>query len=114
MIRTVLTLRVEPSKLAAVLAMYRDEDILQFSLDHSQALASEISVAADGSGEVIVTALWPDEAAYRGWLDHPSRQESAPRLARLLEGAAEVGPGRVFVVDHAVSKMPSAPIVSQP
>lgn len=114
MIRTVLTLRVDPARLAVVLAMYRNEDILQFSLDHSDALASEISVAADGSGEIMVTALWPDEAAYDGWLNHASRKESAPRLARLLEGAAEVGPGRIYVVDHAVSKVPAAPIVSAP
>lgn len=114
MIRTVLTLRVDPARLPEVLAIYREEDILQFSLDHSEALASELSVASDGSGEVMVTALWPNEAAYDGWLNHPSRKESAPRLARLLEGAAEVGPGRIFVVDHAVSTVPSAPIVSAP
>jgi quinol monooxygenase YgiN len=114
MIRTVLTLRVDPAHLEDVLAMYRDEDILQFSLDHSDALTSELSVASDGSGEIIVTALWPSEAAYEGWLNHPSRKESAPRLAQLLKGAAEVGPARIFVVDHAVSKVPSAPIVSGP
>ncbi len=114
MIRTVLTLHVDPSRLDDVLAMYRAEDILQFSLDHSDALASEISVASDGSGELMVTALWPDEAAYDGWLNHPSRKESAPRLAKFLEGAAEVGAGRIFAIDHAVSKVPSAPIVSEP
>lgn len=114
MIRTVLTLRVGPNRVDDVLAIYRVEDILQFSLDHSEALASEISVASDGSGEVMVTALWPDEAAYDGWLNHPSRKESAPRLAQFLDGAAEVGPGRIFTIDHAVSKFPSAPIVTDP
>jgi quinol monooxygenase YgiN len=114
MIRTVLTLRVDPARLDDVLNMYREEDILQFSLDHSEALTSELSVAADGSGEIIVTAMWPNEQAYDGWLNHPSRKESAPRLAQLLKGAADVGPGRIFVVDHAVSKIPSAPIVSGP
>lgn len=114
MIRTVLTLRVDPARVADVLAMYRDEDILQFSLDHSEALSSELSIAADGSGEMIVTALWPNAAAYDGWLNHPSRQDSAPRLAQLLAGAAQVGAGRIFEVNHAVSKLSSAPIVSSP
>ncbi len=103
MIRTVLTLHLDPSRVNDVLAMYREEDILQFSLDHSDATASEISVADDGSGDVMITAVWPDQAAYDAWLNHPYRQESAPRLAELLHDAA-VGAGRTFRIHHSVTK----------
>ena len=66
MIRTMLTLHVDPTKVADVIDYYRRRDVLQFSLDHSDAVASEISVATDGSGEILVTALWPDADAYQG------------------------------------------------
>jgi len=103
MIRTVLTLRAAPERVEAILDFYRREQILQESLDLTRAVASEISVAADGSGEVIVTALWPDERAYQEWLDHPARERTGPALRELLEGV-EVGAGKVFEIDHGVSK----------
>jgi Antibiotic biosynthesis monooxygenase. len=103
MIRSVLTLRTTPEQVEPLLELYRTEQILQESLDLTRALASEISVASDGSGEVIVTALWPDEAAYQEWLDHPNRGRAAPALTELLVGA-EVGVGKLYRVDHSVSK----------
>ncbi len=103
MIRTVLTLTVDPARVGEVLDMYQAEDILQFSLDHSEALSSELSVASDASGVIMVTATWPSEAAYEGWLNHPYRQESAPRLAALLSDAT-VGAGRIFTIEQAVFK----------
>jgi quinol monooxygenase YgiN len=103
MIRTLLTLRLEPAKISEVLDLYRADDILQYSLDHSDAVASEISVAADGSGEILVTAVWPDAAAYQGWLDNPWRAQSGVKLRELLRDA-EVGEGRIFDIDHDVRK----------
>jgi hypothetical protein len=103
MIRTLLTLKVDPERIAPVLELYRTDDILQYSLDHSDAVASEISVAADGSGEILVTAVWPDAAAYQGWLDNPWRAGSSSTLAALLTDA-EVGVGRIFDIDHDVRK----------
>ena len=104
MIRSVLTLRTDPELVEPILELYRAEQILQESLDLTRAIASEISVATDGSGEVIVTALWPDEAAYQEWLDHPNRGRAAPELTALLSGA-EVGVGKLYQVDHGVSKV---------
>jgi hypothetical protein len=104
MIRTLLTLRLAPEKVPDVLELYRSDDILQYSLDHSEALTSEISVAADGSGEVLVTALWPDSSAYQGWLDNPWRAGSSAKLSELLRDA-EVGAGRIFEIDHDVRKL---------
>jgi hypothetical protein len=100
-IRSILVLQPEPSKVEDVLAVYRDDDILQFSLDESRALASEISVAVDGSGEIVVTALWPDAAAYQEWLDHPRRANE--RLVEILRGVA-VGSARLYEVDHGAQK----------
>jgi hypothetical protein len=100
-IRTMLTLKVDPTRIGEVLDYYRAHDVLQYSLDHSDAVASEISVAADGSGEILVTALWPDADAYQGWIDNPWRERSNERLGALLRDA-EIGPGRVFEIDHDV------------
>ena len=48
MIRSLLTLRTSPEQIDAVLDLYRAEQILQESLDLTRAIASEISIAADG------------------------------------------------------------------
>lgn len=103
MIRTMLTLTPTEGRAPAVVQLYRSEQILQESLDLTRALASEISVAADGSGEILVTAVWPDADAYQEWIDHPNRGRTAPELQELLEGA-KIGIGRVFEIDHRVAK----------
>lgn len=102
MIRSVLTLRPAPDQVDAVLSLYRRESILQESLDLTRATASEIAAATDGSGEIIVTAVWPDEAAYQEWLDHPNRGRTAPELTVLLGTA--VTAGRLYAIDHHVSQ----------
>ena len=103
MIRSVLTLRTTPEQVEPILGIYRAEQILQESLDLTRAIASEISSAVDDSGEIIVTALWPDEAAYQEWLDHPNRGRTAPALKAFLANA-EIGVGRLYRVDHGVTK----------
>ena len=103
MIRSVLTLHTAPAQAGSVLDLYRREAILQESLDLTRALGSEIATAVDGSGEIIVTAVWPDEAAYQEWLDHPNRSRTTPELAALLADA-RVGVGRLYAIDHRVSK----------
>jgi hypothetical protein len=103
MIRTLLTLTAAPEHIPEVLALYENEDILQYSLDHSDAIASEISVATDGSGLILVTALWPDQAAYDGWVGNPWRAESNKRLAAILEHAT-VGIGQSFEIKHSVGR----------
>ncbi|MGN7978910.1 putative quinol monooxygenase [Microbacterium sp. 22195] len=103
MIRSVLTLHTSPAQADAVLELYRREEILQESLDLTRALSSEIATAIDGSGEIIVTAEWPDEAAYQEWLDHPNRGRTGPELSALLADA-RIGVGRLFKVDHRVSR----------
>lgn len=103
MFRSVLTLRTTPEKAERILELYRRELILQESLDLTRQLSSDIALAADGSGEIIVSAEWPDEQGYQEWLDHPQRSRTAPELQELLEGA-EIGVGRLFRVDHRVER----------
>lgn len=103
MIRSILTLDLDPSRVDDVIDMYRREDILQYSLDHSDAVSSELSVATELPGKIMVTALWPDAAAYQAWLDNPWRRESAVRLGAILSGA--VGSGALFQVAQSVSKL---------
>ena len=103
MIRSVLTLRTSPDRVEQILELYRNQEILQESLDLTRAVASEISVATDGSGELIVTAIWPDEAAYQEWVDHPQRGQRVPELPTLLADA-EVGVAQLYRVDHSVEK----------
>jgi hypothetical protein len=103
MIRSVLTLHTSPEQADSVLKLYRREQILQESLDLTRAVSSEIATAIDGSGEIIVTAVWPDEAAYQEWLDHPNRGRTAPELSALLADA-RIGIGRLYEVDHRVSR----------
>lgn len=104
MIRTVLTLNVSPALVDELVEQYRRADILQYSLDHSEAFRSELSVALDGSGVVLVTALWPSVESYQGWLDNPWRASSSDELRELLDGV-DVGPGAIFEVRQSVEKI---------
>lgn len=101
MIRSVLTLQPGPGRVADVIEVYLDEQILRYSLDNSRALASELSVSVDGSGDILVTALWPDRDAYQEWLDHPNRQRQ--RLVDILQGVT-VGAAALYEIDHSVTK----------
>lgn len=103
MIRSVLTFHTTAENAQKILGLYRREQILQESLSLTRQISSDIAVAVDGSGEVVVTAHWPDEAGYQEWLDHPQRGRMAPELEALLQGA-EVGVGRLYRVDHGVQR----------
>lgn len=103
MIRTILHLNTTAPGADRVAQFYRDEAILQTSLDNTRALESEISQSLQEPGTLVVTALWPDEAAYQEWLDHPRRADSAPRLSTLLDDA-DVGSALMYRVFERVSR----------
>ncbi|MCW4457488.1 hypothetical protein [Microbacterium sp. MPKO10] len=86
-----------------ILELYRNQNVLQESLDLTRAIGSEISAAVDGSGEIIVTALWPDESAYQEWIEHPCRGKSVPELPSMLSGA-DVGVAKLYRIDDSVAK----------
>lgn len=103
MIRTILTFRPEPAAIADIEKIYAAGDVLAYSLEQTRALASELAVEVDESErpEVVVTALWPDEAAYQEWLDHPRRAAVAPGLPDLV---GPVGAARRYEVRQRVVK----------
>lgn len=103
MYRSVLTLRATPEQVERILELYRREEILQESMNLTRQISSDIAVAADGSGEVIVTAEWPDENGYQEWLDHPRRNRTAPELAEMLADV-EIGVGRLYRVDRRITR----------
>lgn len=99
MYRSVLTFRARPEQVAAVVQLFREEGILQESHDKTRQISSDIAVATDGSGEVVVTADWPDEAGYQEWLDHPDRNRTSAQLEEILADT-EAGIGRLYHIDH--------------
>jgi len=101
-IRTTLVLPALPDVVDAVIGVYNEHDILQYSLDNSEAVASELSVATDGSGAILVTAVWPSTEAYQCWLDNPERERTGTILRELLKDA--VGVGQTWKIDQSVSK----------
>ncbi|HEY0247381.1 MAG TPA: hypothetical protein VGC45_03875 [Gryllotalpicola sp.] len=52
MIRTVLCLTASEGDLERLVERYRELDVLRYSLDHSRALPTELSVAARGAAFV--------------------------------------------------------------
>lgn len=102
MIRSLLTFSPAAEDVPALLELYRRLEILSTSLRHTRQIRSDIAVAADGSGTVLVTADWPDAAAYTEWLEHPVRGRFAPQLQELL--GRQVGEGALYQVDHGASR----------
>ncbi|RLV56930.1 hypothetical protein D9V41_03950 [Aeromicrobium phragmitis] len=103
MIRTILTFTPDPAAIEEIERIYAAGDVLAYSLEQTRALASELAVDIDDPEhpEIVVTALWPDEAAYQEWLDHPRRAAAAPGLPELV---GPVGAARRYEVRQRVVK----------
>lgn len=101
-IRTVLTLRTTPENVENILNFYREEKVLEESLRLTRASSTEIAHAVDNTGEVIVTAVWPDDGAYQEWVDHEARAEIAEGLSVVLNGVVSVG--KMYRVEHRVQR----------
>jgi quinol monooxygenase YgiN len=103
MIRTILSFRPDPAAVSEIERIYAAGDVLAYSLEQTRAIMSELVVDIDDPDrpEVVVTALWPDEAAYQEWLDHPRRAAAAPGLPDLV---GPVGAARRYAVRQRVVK----------
>lgn len=86
MIRSVLTLRPRASDGAEIVDFYRRHRVLERALEQDGCLGAELQLPTSGVGDVLVTALWRDADAYRGWLENPERAVNAEELGRLVEG----------------------------
>jgi heme-degrading monooxygenase HmoA len=85
-VRSVLYLEPRGGDQEAIVDFYRENDILGRSIKEPGCLACELQVPRDGSGPILVTALWESPEAYQGWVDNPVRAELAAGLAELVEG----------------------------
>ena len=86
MIRSVLYLRPRRARHTEVVDFYRRHGVLERAVAQEGCLGAELQLPTSGSGEVLVTALWRDADAYRGWLENPAREQNAAELERLLDG----------------------------
>lgn len=85
MIRTLLYLRPRAADGTEIVDFYRRYRVLERAVEQDGCLGAELQLPTAGSGDVLVTALWRDADAYRGWLDNPARAENADVLGSLVE-----------------------------
>lgn len=104
MIRSVLYLRPRDGDGRAIAELYRRRRVLEHALEQDGCLGAELQLPVSGRGDVLVTALWRDADAYRGWLDNPLRAESADELAELVEGFGDGVRGALYEVVLEVSR----------
>ena len=93
-VRSVLLLQPRGGDYAALLAFFREHDILGLAVREAGCLASEVHVPLAGTGPVMVTAIWESADAYAGWRNHPVRDQFSGDMQRLTEAeAAPIGSG---------------------
>ena len=83
-IRSVLYLRPRGADGRAIVDFYRRHRVLEHAVRQEGCVSAELQVPADAPGDVLVTALWRDAEAYRGWLDNPLRSAHAAELSELV------------------------------
>ena len=91
MIRSVLYLTPKDGDAAAIVEFYRCHAVLEQAAKQDGFVAAELQIPTDRGGDVLVTALWRDAAAYEGWVANPVRAAMVPDLAALVEGDFEAG-----------------------
>jgi heme-degrading monooxygenase HmoA len=87
-IRSVLLLQPRGGDYAALLAFFRQHDILGLAVREAGCLSGEVQVPLSGTGPVMVTAVWESAEAYSGWRNHPVRGQFSGDMERLTEPAA--------------------------
>src|ERR1700716_4054298 len=91
MVRSVLYLTPRRGNAAAVVDYYRRARVLERALHQDGCIGAALHVPRDGSGRVLVTALWRDAEAYDGWVANPTRKMDAEELAGLVEEDVRAG-----------------------
>ena len=76
--------------------------VAERALEQDGCLGAELQLPVDCTGDVLVTALWRDADAYRGWLENPVRSAHAQELAELVEDFDAGVRGAVYEVAHQV------------
>jgi heme-degrading monooxygenase HmoA len=84
-IRSVLYLRPRDGRADDIVEFYRRYGVLERAMKQDGCLGTELQLPTRGQGDVLVTALWRDAAAYQGWLDNPNRALHSDELGELVE-----------------------------
>jgi heme-degrading monooxygenase HmoA len=95
MIRSVLYLSGDGG---AIADFYRRHAVLERAAEQDGCLGAELQLPAASGGDVLVTALWRDAAAYEGWLENPFRSANAAELAQLVDGFDEGMRGALYEI----------------
>ena len=104
MVRSVLYLQPRDGAHDALVDFYRRYDVLATAVRAAGCRTTELHVPLDGEGPALVTALWDDEAAYQGWVDHDLRGANGDELMALIDvGDGGVPTGRVYRVAVAAA-----------
>lgn len=85
MIRTYLLLRPAPDSLEALVAYYRDHDVIGAAAPYGLQLG-ELAHPSDNANTVAVVSVWPSQEAYAGWLTAPERKTLIAGMMPLLDG----------------------------
>ena len=104
-IRSLLVLEPRNGDYAALIDVFREQDILGKAVRLAGAWSAEVHLPVSRSGPVVVTAVWDSAEAYAGWLSHPVRAEMNPTMARVVDlDAQPVIPSGVYEVAVAASR----------
>lgn len=90
-IRSVLYLTPRHGNAAAIVDYYRRAGVLERARRQDGCLGAALQTPRDGTGRVLVTALWRDADAYDSWVANPARQQDAEALAGLVEEDMRAG-----------------------
>lgn len=100
MFRTVLILKSTPDNAQKVIDHYAEFEVMAEGIRQAGALECELCVSVDDPGDFIVTSLWPDEAAYQTWIDHPVRAKVTADILDYMP----VMSGKVYRVEDRVTR----------
>jgi heme-degrading monooxygenase HmoA len=84
-IRSLLVLEPRNGDYGALIAMFRERDVLGKAVKLAGAWSAEVHVPLSRSGPVVVTAVWDSAEAYEGWRNHPIRAEMSPFMERIVD-----------------------------
>ena len=101
--RSILLLQPRNGDYDALVAWFRQHDILGLALREAGMLSGEVQVPINRSGPVVVTALWTSPEAYDGWRTHPVRDQFSGEIEALTEPEPAPITSGVYTVAIAIS-----------
>jgi hypothetical protein len=84
-VRSLLLLQPRSNDYAALVALFKQHDVLGLAMREAGCLGAELQVPVSGTGPVLVTAIWQSAEAYAGWRSHPVRARFSGDIEALTE-----------------------------